>query len=200
MPLPAAIDTNKPSLGSYGGGGRPSVNSVHYGYDTKTADRDLAALNESIFARFEKDLVPLLEDMQKSIETRREDYVAGAREDALNAVNQSDAQAELRRSALGAGNVVSLAERQKAKSLGYTATEAFGVNNAIDAADDANAEAATTLMNIASGMEGSAIGNLSNSASMANGRVQTGINRDAQAKSQQMQGAATIAMMAMMMM
>lgn len=169
-------------------------------YTNSTAQDDLAEFNEGIFERFQQDVVPLLKDMEASLDTRRQDYYDIAKDTAADTTAQRKAQSELRQSALGVSSTAASPEQLKLKSLGHTQTEALGVNQSVDVADKVNDEVAANLLNIATGVESSAIQNLSNAAGMASSRTQQGIASKSAAQTQNMQGASMMAMMAMMMM
>lgn len=154
------------------------------------ASSNVAKANDEIWDRFLKDGMPLLEDLEKDMGTRRSDYYDVAKKSADDLTMQRAAQDELRKGALGADISPEQATAQKQQmSLGRTVTESAGVNASVDVADSVNDKIAAGLMSTATGIETQALNNLSIAEGMASTRQQQGLANRQAASQQNVQGA-----------
>lgn len=159
----------------------------------------LASMQQQEYETFQKDYLPLLEQYQKDMTTRRAGYTADAANEAISLSRLQQDTATDRRQALG----VDLSGEQQVgqgrkNALNLTQALVTGQNKAVDTADEVNLDTANKLMEVTTGMRNEAISNASSASGMASNREAQGAQNRANASNQRTQMAATVATIAVM--
>lgn len=167
--------------------------------NTKSPKSILANMQQQEYETFQKDYLPLLEQYQKDMTTRRADYAADAANEAISLSRLQQNTATDRRQALG----VDLSREQQVgqgrkNALNLTQALVTGQNKAVDTADEVNLDTANKLMDVTTGMRNDAISNASAASGMASNREAQGAQNRANASNQKTQMAATVATIAVM--
>lgn len=152
----------------------------------------LASMQQQEYDTFQKDYLPLLEQYQKDMTTRRAGYVADATNEAFSLSRLQQNTATDRRQALG----VDLSREQqigqgRKNALNLTQALVTGQNKAVDTADEVNLDTANKLMEVTTGMRNDAISNASSASGMASNREVQGAQNRANASNQKTQMAGT---------
>lgn len=152
----------------------------------------LLSMQQSEYETFQNDYLPMLEQYQKDINTRRADYNAAAVQDTASLAALQQNTAATKRSELGVALTADQAQNQGRKNaLNLSQATALAQNKAVDTADQVNLDTASKLADVTTGMRNQAISNASSASGMASARATTGANNKAAASAQNTQMAGT---------
>lgn len=160
----------------------------------------LTGLNQQEMDNFNNTYLPLLQNLQESMTTRRSDYVSASDDSAQDTSDLYYQTQRINDEVTGqAATSEQSAASNRAKSLGLTSARNSGANAAIDTADSVNKSIASGLLNIQTNLTNSAISDASSAAGLSSTRSVQNANAKQAATAQNQQlagmGLAAIAML-----
>lgn len=148
----------------------------------------LNALNAAEMDKFNNIYLPMLEKMQASLDTRRDEYVTASDKGVKDTTDLYMQQMRINNEVTGteATGEQSAASKRLA-SLQGTSASIGGANDAVDTADNVNKSLASGLLNIGTNVTNSAISDASSASGLATSRQVNNANNAAAAKAQNQQ-------------
>lgn len=161
----------------------------------------LSGINQSEMDKFNDIYMPLFEQMQSGMATRRSDYVTASDKSVQDTTDLYYQTMRLNDEVTGqAATSEQTAAQNRAKSLGATTARNQGANSAIDTADEVNKSIATGLLNVQTNLTNSAISDASAASGLATSRgIQNANAQQAQDAQNQQTAGLALAAIAMMM-
>lgn len=148
----------------------------------------LTAINAAEMDKFNNIYLPMLEEMQASLYTRRDEYVTASDKGVKDTTDLYMQQMRINNEVTGteATGEQSAASKRLA-SLQGTSASVGGANYAVDTADNVNKSLASGLLNIGTNVTNSAISDASAASGLATSREVNNANNAAAAKAQNQQ-------------
>ena len=175
---------------AYGDTIAPPIIRVNNAPDPKAL---LLSMQQKEYDTFTSDYLPLLQQYQDEMSSRRSDYTQAATTEAKNLSALQQNTQGLKRDSLGTALTADQSENRGRKSaLALSQSMVTGQNKAVDTADQVNLDTASKLMDVSTGIRNQAISNASSASGMASSRATQGANNRAQAQQQNTQMAATV--------